>query len=385
MVVLSVPSLGTNVHHRERCERRRAIVSISETISCERTPARAQIERMTSLRISDRFQALRTHRVDGQVQSRLEQLALADLSPGDVVIRTRYAGVNYKDALSLHGKAKIIANFPRIAGIELVGEVVDSSAPAFAPGATVLVHGFQTGIAFDGAFSEFVRVPAQHVQALPAGLDAHEAAVLGVPGFTAAMALERFESAGLTPDAGVVAMSGAGGAVALAGIGILARAGWRVAAITRRMAQAQGLVDIGAHEVVDAAVLAQPQRPLEQARFAAAIDNVGGPMLSWLLRSMQDGGCVASVGNAGGNDFDGSVLPFIMRRVQLFGIVANAPWPQRRRLWQRLGSDLKPDFARLLPHVRHIRLDQLMDHAAAQLDGAVSGRVLVEFPRGSGS
>ena len=342
------------------------------------------MERMSPSRIPDRFQALRTHRTEGRVESRLEQLALDALSPGEVVVRTRYAGVNYKDALSLHGKAKIISAFPRIAGIELVGEVVQSDASAFSAGEQVLVHGFQTGIAFDGAFSEYVRVPAAHVQALPEGLDAHEAAVLGVPGFTAAMALERFEMLGLTPDSGVVAMSGAGGAVALAGIGILARAGWRVAAITRRMGQAPGLVDIGAHEVIDAAVLAQPQRPLEPARFAAAIDNVGGPMLSWLLRSMQDGGCVASVGNAGGNDFDGSVLPFIMRRVQLFGIVANAPWPQRRRLWQRLGSDLKPDFARLLPHVRHIRLDQLMDHAASQLDGAVSGRVLVEFPHGGG-
>ncbi len=325
------------------------------------------------------FQALRTHAVDGRIESRLERLRLDELSAGEVVVRTRYAGVNYKDGLSLHGQAKIITAFPRVAGIELVGEVLQSSSAEFAPGQDVLVHGFQTGIAFDGAFSQYVRVPAAHLQAIPDGLSAHEAAVLGVPGFTAAMALERFEASGLTPESGPIAVSGAGGAVGLLAIGILARAGYRVSAITRRMDQAAVLQGVGAAEVVDAAVLSQPQRALEKPRFAGAIDNVGGPMLSWLLRSMQDGGCVASVGNAGGNSFEGSVLPFIMRRVELFGIVANAPWPQRRRLWTRLGHDLKPDFDRLWPQVEHIRLDQLMEHSARQLKGETSGRVLVRF------
>jgi len=326
------------------------------------------------------FSALRTHAVDDRIESRLERLRLDDLSAGEVVIRTRFAGVNYKDCLSLHGKAKIIAAFPRIAGIEVVGQVLTSSSAEFRAGQDVLVHGFQTGIAQDGGFSEIVRVPAAHVHALPEGLSPLEAAVLGVPGFTAAMALERFEELGITPASGPIAVSGAGGAVGLTALGIFARAGHRVVAITRRMEQAAALKDAGAAEVVDAAVLNERQRPLEKARFAAAIDNVGGAMLSWLLRSMQDGGCVASVGNAGGNAFDGSVLPFIMRRVQLFGIVANAPWPQRRRLWSRLGADLKPDFARLLPHVQHIRLDELMEHSARQLAGTTSGRVLVTFP-----
>ena len=193
------------------------------------------------------------------------------------------------------------------------------------------------------------------------------------------MALERFEALGMTPQDGPVAISGAGGAVGLMALTILARAGWQSAAITRRMEHTHALQALGAAEVIDAAVLQQPQRLLEKARFAAAIDNVGGPMLSWLLRSLQDGGCLASVGNASGNTFEGSVLPFIMRRVQMFGIVANAPWAQRRHLWARLASDLKPDFDRLVPHVRHIRLEQLMDHARQQLDGTTSGRVLVVF------
>jgi putative YhdH/YhfP family quinone oxidoreductase len=325
------------------------------------------------------FTALRTHQSAAGVISRIEPVTMDDLSAGEVVVKTHYAGVNYKDCLSIHGQAKIIAQFPRVAGIELVGEVLESASPEFHCGQQVLVHGFQTGIAFDGGFATRARVPAAHVQALPEGLTAYEAAILGVPGFTAAMALERFEALGMTPQDGPVAISGAGGAVGLMALTILARAGWQSAAITRRMEHTHALQALGAAEVIDAAVLQQPQRPLEKARFAAAIDNVGGPMLSWLLRSLQDGGCLASVGNASGNTFEGSVLPFIMRRVQMFGIVANAPWAQRRHLWARLASDLKPDFDRLVPHVRHIRLEQLMDHARQQLDGTTSGRVLVVF------
>ncbi len=329
--------------------------------------------------MTKRFPALRTRQTEGGVTSQIEQLKVDDLSAGEVVVKTRYAGVNYKDCLSIHGQAKIIASFPRIAGIELVGEVLESASPDFQRGQWVLVHGFQTGIAFDGGFAACARVPAAHVHALPEGLTPHEVAILGVPGFTAAMALERFEAVGLTPNDGPVGISGAAGAVGLMALALFARAGWPSAAITRRMEHAPALQALGAREVIDAAVLQQAQRPLEKARFAAAIDNVGGPMLSWLLRSLQDGGCLASVGNAAGNTYEGSVLPFIMRRVQMFGIMANAPWEQRHRLWTRLASDLKPDFSRLLPHVRHIRLEQLMDHARQQLEGQTSGRVLVAF------
>jgi acrylyl-CoA reductase (NADPH) len=325
------------------------------------------------------FYAVRTHVVDGRTESRLERLSLTDLSPGEVVVRTRYAGVNYKDCLSLHGQAKIITSFPRIAGIELVGDVVDSETPEFEPGQPVLVHGFRTGIAFDGGFAEYVRVPAAHLHALPDGLTPEDAAVLGVAGFTVAMAIEKFEEHGVSRAAGPVAVSGATGGVGLLALAILSGAGWRPAAITRRMELSEGLRTAGAAEVIDAAVLQQPQRALEQARFAAAIDNVGGSMLSWLLRSLQEGGCLACVGNAGGNTYEASVLPFIMRRVQMFGIVANAPWPQRRRLWERLAGDLKPDFARVMPHVHRIRLDQLMDHSSRQLQGKAAGRVLVAF------
>jgi NADPH:quinone reductase-like Zn-dependent oxidoreductase len=146
------------------------------------------------------------------------------------------------------------------------------------------------------------------------------------------------------------------------------------------MQQADSLRAAGAKEVMDAnAILAASPRALEKPLFAAAIDNVGGPMLSWLLRSVRDHGCVASVGNASSNSFDGSVLPFIMRSIKLVGIVANAPWDQRKRLWARLASDWKPDFELMKPHVHHISLNELIPFSLKQLEGQNSGRTLISF------
>ncbi|CAM3818289.1 YhdH/YhfP family quinone oxidoreductase [Bordetella tumulicola] len=326
----------------------------------------------------DRFDALVTRRTDGHTRSAIEPLDVSQLTAGEVVLKTRYAGVNYKDSLAITGRAKIITEFPRVAGIEAVGEVIRSDADGFAPGDGVLVHGFQTGIAYDGGFAERVRVSADHLQFVPNGLTQRQTAVLGVPGFTVAMALDRFEANGLRPDAGPIAVSGATGAVGMLAIAILAQAGYEVAAITRRMAQTEVLRKLGATEVIDAGQTLST-RPLESARFSAAIDNVGGQTLSWLLRSMKDGGQLASVGNASGNTYDGSVLPFIMRRVQMFGIVANASWPERRRLWGKLASDWKPDFAVVEPHVSMIPLVDLLPQAERQLSGQTTGRTIVAF------
>lgn len=334
---------------------------------------------MHATTLPERFNALVTRRTDGHVQTRIESCQLDQLTEGEVVVRTRYAGVNFKDCLSVLGAAKIITEFPRIAGIEAVGSVAASSVADFAPGDEVLVHGFQTGITYDGGFSEWLRVPARHLHKLPAGLSAREVATIGVPGFTAAMALERFEACGLRPESGPIAVSGANGAVGMLAISIYARAGYQVTAITRRPEHAETLRRLGASDIVDTRDALESTRPLEAPRFAAAVDNVGGKVLSWLLRSAKDEGLVASVGNASGNSFDGSVLPFIMRRVHLFGIVANATWPERKRLWAKLGDTWKPDFEALAPHIHTLALAELLAHAEKQLQGGTSGRTLIDF------
>lgn len=354
------------------CRSRSRVLSYPELHATFRTM-------LNDFSVPPRFQCLRTYAGDGTTHSQLEYTALESLSAGEVVIRNCYAGVNYKDCLSVLGRAKIVESYPRVCGIELVGEVVDSSNPAFERGQSVLVHGFGTGIAFDGGFSEYARVPAAHVMPLPDGLTDYETAVLGVPGFTAALALDSFEQAGLTPADGPVAVTGASGAVGMLAISILSNAGYRVAAVTRKVEQVGMLIKLGANEVIDAAEISGATRPLEKARFAAAIDNVGGATLSWLLRSTQHGGCIASVGNAGGNSFDGSVLPFIMRGVSLVGIVANVGWPVRQRVWGQLATKWKPEFEGLAPYVQTISLAGLLEHSQAQLEGTTVGRTLVSF------
>lgn len=325
------------------------------------------------------FRALRVHQQTAGSLARIEPVSLADVTAGEVVIRTHWAGINYKDSLAVTGAAKVLSGSPRVPGIELVGVVEASEAPHLAVGTQVIVHGWQTGIEFDGGLAERVRAPAAHVMTLPPNLSLREAAVLGVPAFTVALALERFEAGGLTPASGPVVVSGASGAVGMAALAILRRAGHEPVALSRRAEWREPLMRLGAAEVlvVDAAV--QDKRPLERATYAAAVDNVGGPVLSWLLRSLKDHGQLASVGNASGIGFTANVLPFILRQVTMFGIVANAPWPVRHRLWARLAADWKPDMQALEAQVHEIELDEVAAQCEAQVAGRSAGRTLVRF------
>lgn len=325
------------------------------------------------------FRALRVHQTTQGSEAQVETLSVDDLTAGDVVIRTHWAGVNYKDSLAVTGSARVLSGSPRVPGIELVGVVEHSVSAAVPVGSEVLVHGFQTGIEFDGGLSERVRAPASHVMPLPAGLSAREAAVLGVPAFTVAVALERFQAAGLDPAAGPVAVSGATGAVGMAALGVLRRAGYDTVALSRRVEWVGPLKRLGASEVLLTGDAVDDRRPLERARFAAAIDNVGGAVLSWLLRSLQERGQLAAVGNASGIALSTNVLPFILRQVTMFGVVANAPWPVRHRLWAQLAGDWKPDMAALESHVQEIALADVQAHCAAQVAGRSAGRTLVRF------
>jgi putative YhdH/YhfP family quinone oxidoreductase len=313
----------------------------------------------------------------GDLTAGVVRLRLEDLSEGDVVIRTAYAGVNYKDALATTDQGKVIRQFPRVVGSDAAGWVVASGSPNFREGDEVVVLGRGFGVDHDGGFSEYIRAPADWVARLPAGLTLFSAAALGIAGYTAALAVYLLQEAGCQPTRGRVLVNGATGAVSSMGIEMLARLGYQVSAVSSKVDQAAYLRGLGASEVIGMADLADTGKPLEAAHWAAALDALGGRQLGVLLRSIMPRGCVASFGNVMGNDLAISILPFILRGVRLIGVNVTYYLDMEAELWQRLAGDLNPE--RLLKQVRIIRMDDLSDQLRLVLDGHSTGRTVVDL------
>ena len=287
--------------------------------------------------------AFRAFRVHAGVPGALENITLDQLSPGEVVIEAHYSSVNYKDALAGLARGKILRRFPLVAGVDVAGRVLDSGDARFTTGDSVLVTGCGLGESHDGGFAEIVRVPADWVVPLPAGLSLFDAMALGTAGFTAALAIDRLEQNGLQPGQGAVIVSGASGGVGSIAIDLLSGRGYDVVAMSRKLDAADYLASLGAREVIDTAAVAAETRPLGPARWAGAIDSVGGDVLAWLTRTVNPWGSIASIGLAGGHELHTTVMPFILRGVSVLGITsANCPMARRLRIWERLVSDLKP-------------------------------------------
>jgi NADPH2:quinone reductase len=327
----------------------------------------------------DSFKALRIHSESGKVAPRFESLTLNDLAPGDVVIRVSHSDINYKDALAATGAGKILRRFPLVGGIDLAG-VVESSADArFRPGDPVLVTGCGLSETHDGGYAQFARVPGDWVIPMPRGLDAFTAMALGTAGFTAALAIHRMEQNGQTPQGGPIAVTGATGGVGSIAVDMLAVRGYRVVAISGK-ADAEGyLRELGASEVLKRAELDLGSRPLENARFAGAIDNLGGETLTWLTRTVDFWGNIASIGLASSAELKTTVMPFILRGVALLGINSSATRREwRLAVWQRIATDLKPSHLERIV-TRTIGFDELPEAFPAYLDGRVTGRTVVRI------
>jgi acrylyl-CoA reductase (NADPH) len=289
------------------------------------------------------FRALRIHQEHGATRAAIEELTLADLAPGEVVIEARYSGVNYKDALAATGRGRILRRTPLVGGIDVAGVIAESHDPRFREGDGVLVTGCGLGEDHDGGFSERVRVPAEWVVPLPEGMSAFTAMAIGTAGFTVALAIERLEQIDQRPDHGPVVVTGATGGVGSFAVDLLHGRGYAVTALTGKPDAEAYLRGLGAHEVLDRHTLVTGGRPLESALWGAAIDNVGGAVLAWLTRTVKPWGAIASIGMAGGVELNTTVMPFILRGVSLLGITAaNCPPALRRHLWERLASDLRP-------------------------------------------
>ena len=334
------------------------------------------------------FRALRIHQdAGGAVRAALGSLTLDDLSPGEVVIRSRYSSVNYKDALAATGKGKILRRFPLVAGVDVAGEVISSIDSRFREGDQVLVTGCGLGESHDGGFSEVVRVPADWVVPLPQGMTLLDAMVLGTAGFTAALAIDRMEQNGLAPGQGPVIVTGASGGVGSVAIDLLGGRGYEVVALSRQLGHKSGrkpetadyLKSLGATEVLDAKSASDSDKPLEAARWAGAIDCVGGEVLGWLTRTVQPWGSIASIGLVGGPELRTTVMPFILRGVSILGITsANCPMQRRMKIWRRLVSDLQPQHLASIV-AGQVTLEELSGVFETVLSGRHHGRYIVDF------
>jgi len=328
--------------------------------------------------MSDQFQALRVYEEAGKSVARVVDVAAADLSAGEVVIRTAYSSVNYKDALAVTGTGKVIRKFPCIAGIDSSGTVVESSDARFKPGDAVIATSYDLGVAHDGGFSGCVRARADWVVPLPAGLNLYEAMALGTAGYTAGLAIELAERNELAPERGKILINGATGGVASLLIDMLSNLRYQVTALTGKLSEEAYLKSLGATEVMDRSKLDLGSRPLERTLWAGAFDSVGGDQLGWLTRTMQQNGVIASFGNAGGIELKTNVLPFILRGVRLIGVdTGYTPMPLRRKVWQRLATDLKPSHFDAIAH--KIALADVPAYCTKMLAGGIRGRAVVAF------
>ena len=322
------------------------------------------------------FPAFRIHDDASGHHAGMEDISLGDLAPGEVVIRTAYSSVNYKDALAGTGEGRILRRFPLVGGIDVAGHVVASTDPAFREGDPVLVTGCGLSETRDGGYSQFARIESRWAIRLPEGLSLRESMIIGTAGFTAALALYRMRDNRQAPDLGPICVTGATGGVGSLAVDIFSRAGFEVHAISGKPAQADYLHAIGASQVMGRDTLATT-RPMESARFGGGLDNVGGPMLASLLAQTAPYGNVASAGLAATSDLATTVMPFIIRGVSLLGVAsAGTARAIREELWRRLASDWKPAHLERIC-TREVTLAELPGVFRGMLAGGSLGRTLV--------
>jgi len=326
------------------------------------------------------FRAFRIHEIDRRIVARFDEITLDDLSPGDVVVRVSHSDINYKDALAATGKGRILRRYPLVGGIDLAGEIVSSTDARFAPGQKVLVTGCGLSETQDGGYAEFARLPGEAVIPLPAGLTELDAMKLGTAGFTAALAVHRMEQNGQKPANGPVVVTGATGGVGSLAISMLAGRGYEVVAVSGKSEADGYLRDIGARRVLRREGLDLGSKPMEKALWAGAVDNLGGPILTWLTRTVDQWGNIASIGLAAGHELNTTVMPFILRGVNLLGINSVlTPREVRLEVWRRIATDLKPAaLDRICTKI--VGFDELPAQFDAFIEGRVTGRTVVRIP-----
>jgi putative YhdH/YhfP family quinone oxidoreductase len=334
---------------------------------------------MRDVHVPHQFSAFVAERSGDRVARGVRVLGPDDLPPGEVTVRVAWSSVNYKDALATIPEGRVARISPLVPGVDLAGEVVASSDPAVPVGEIVIAHGYEIGVSRHGGFAEFARVPAGWIVPLPTGLTARQAMAIGTAGFTAAMSVAALEAHGLRARSGPVLVTGASGGVGSVAVGILASRGHEVWAATGKPDAHERLRSLGAAGFLDRAeVTASSPRHLESERWAGAVDCVGAATLPYVLRTLRRGSAVAASGNTSGAELTTTVFPFILRGVALLGMDSAAmPIEERRLLWGRIATDLRP--RRIEETATEIGLDGLDGALAAILAGRADGRWVVRL------
>jgi alcohol dehydrogenase len=325
------------------------------------------------------YRALVVERADGGFTRAVKQCRVEDLPPGEVLIDVRYSSLNYKDGLSATGNPGVTRKFPHTPGIDAAGVVLESTEARLPPGTEVIVIGFDLGMNTPGGFGQRIRVPSGWVLRRPDGLDLPASMVLGTAGFTAALALDKLERAGLQPGQGPVLVSGATGGVGSVAIMLLSRLGYETVAVSGKPDKADWLRGIGAAEVISREAAREGvDKPLLGERYAAAIDTVGGDILFNAVKSLRYGGSLAACGLVASPQIPATVLPFILRHVNLLGVDSvQLPLAEKSRIWQKLAREWQlPELAILKENLSLDNLDEAIDRI---LGGRMVGRGVVDL------
>jgi NADPH2:quinone reductase len=325
------------------------------------------------------FRAYRINKNDDGIVAGFEQMAVDDLTEGNVVIKVSHSTINYKDALAATGAAPILRRYPLNGGIDLAGVVESSEDSELQPGMPVLVNGCGLSETVDGGYAEYARVDSSGVVPIPEGMSPVEAMQIGTAGYTAALAIHRMEQNGQRPENGPVVVTGATGGVGSIAIDMLEGRGYEAVAVTGKADAEAYLKRIGARRVLLRDGIDFGKRPMEKAEWAGAIDNLGGDTLAWLTRTTDYGGNIAAIGLASSIKLETTVMPFILRAVCLLGINSvDTPRELRLAVWSRIGGDLRPRHLDTIGG-RTIGFDELPTAFQAYIDGTVTGRIVVEI------
>ncbi|MCU5745269.1 acryloyl-CoA reductase [Staphylococcus sp. SQ8-PEA] len=329
--------------------------------------------------MSESFKAFFVEEVDGKISKGFKDITTDDLPDGDVLIRIKYSGINYKDALATTDNNKIVSNYPMIPGIDLAGVVEHSETPSFDSGDEVIVTGYDLGVAHYGGFSEYARVNENWIVKKPKDLTLEEAMIYGTAGFTAGLAIEELEHNGLSVEKESVLVRGATGGVGTLATMMLNSIGYDVIASTGKEGTEEELKRLGAKDVIPR-IEDYDGKPLAERKWQAAIDPVGGSSLAQVVKQLHHNGSLALIGMTGGNHFESSIFPFILRGANIIGIDSvQATMKMRTKIWRRLAKDLKPDqLHEIKTTIAFKDLEKYIDKVLSH-DNA--GRIIIDFDK----